>query len=324
MIGISPLTSTVGTSAIEQVNSDEFRKLDVSVRETDYVAGRENITVIVIRNTYPVPIELQSVVARNSILTSGSKIAAFDGRAPRRLRPSKTGFRFRLPNFFSVGSSKPLFEFTHQMETLSAAEPIKVDAANGAVVSIDASATVDREIQISADQGAHINIVESQSPKVDPDKSAIITPMSEIVAEYIWNTTHALLFIPSRIGIDIEIKYRISEEERSQVVSATLDIKPPISSVIFGSVFGGLIGSLAKSLTSANEFSLDWRLVVQMAGSALLAVMATIALSRKSGTQAFITVEDFFGAFVLGSLIGYQGASFFEKTVSGLHPPPSS
>ena len=49
--------------------STEFRKLDVTVRETDYVAGKRSLTAIVIRNTYPTPIKLTSVAARHSMLT---------------------------------------------------------------------------------------------------------------------------------------------------------------------------------------------------------------------------------------------------------------
>ena len=48
-------------------------------------------------------------------------------------------------------------------------------------------------------------------------------------------------------------------------------------------------------------------------GSVLMRLIAAIALSRKTGTQGFITVEDFFGGFVVGSLIGYGGSEYFEQ-----------
>jgi len=44
-----------------------------------------------------------------------------------------------------------------------------------------------------------------------------------------------------------------------------------------------------------------------------MAVIATIALSRKTGAQGFITVADFFGGFFVGVLISYEGTSYFEE-----------
>jgi hypothetical protein len=46
-----------------------------------------------------------------------------------------------------------------------------------------------------------------------------------------------------------------------------------------------------------------------------MAIIATIALSRKTGAQGFITVEDFFGGFVVGVLISYEGSSYFEEII---------
>lgn len=47
-----------------------------------------------------------------------------------------------------------------------------------------------------------------------------------------------------------------------------------------------------------------------------MSLIAAIALSRKTGTQGFITVEDFFGGFVVGALIGYGGSEYFEKAIT--------
>jgi hypothetical protein len=82
-----------------------------------------------------------------------------------------------------------------------------------------------------------------------------------------------------------------------------------------GGLAGGVIGNLARTFTETDTLNVDTRFFVKLIGSCLLSLMAVISLSRKSGSQSFITVEDFFGSFVLGSLIGYQGTAFFEKTV---------
>jgi hypothetical protein len=88
-----------------------------------------------------------------------------------------------------------------------------------------------------------------------------------------------------------------------------------IHSVILGGLAGGVIGNLARTFTETDTLNVDTRFFVKLIGSCLLSLMAVISLSRKSGSQSFITVEEFFGSFVLGSLIGYQGTAFFEKTV---------
>lgn len=46
-----------------------------------------------------------------------------------------------------------------------------------------------------------------------------------------------------------------------------------------------------------------------------MSLIAAIALSRKTSTQGFITIEDFFGAFVIGALIGYGGSEYFERAI---------
>jgi F0F1-type ATP synthase assembly protein I len=55
-----------------------------------------------------------------------------------------------------------------------------------------------------------------------------------------------------------------------------------------------------------------------------MSLIATIALSRKTGTQGFITVEDFFGGFVVGALIGYGGSAYFERAIIPPTPNPSA
>jgi hypothetical protein len=68
----------------------------------------------------------------------------------------------------------------------------------------------------------------------------------------------------------------------------------------------------AGKLGTVSEVS--WPdMLIAIGGSVIMSVIATIALSRKSGAQGFITVEDFYGGFAIGALIGYGGAQYFEK-----------
>jgi hypothetical protein len=289
----------------------EFRKLDVSIRDNDYVAGKPNITAIVIRNTYPRAVRIMSVTARHSSLNSATNDGVYSGSfnkvVPRLKIQNK--FRVRIPYLewqFASSNERPTLE------------PLYITADDGSKLTLSSDIPIDREVYITAKSGSEVVVAERPEQPTPLSRSVIVSPSSEIVSEYTWRTKNSLLFIPSRIGIDIEIQYSIGEEIRSQVVSSIFDIKPPIQSVIFGGIAGGLIGTLARTFTEADTPKFDTRFFVKIIGSCLLSIMAVVTLSRKSGSQSFITVEDFFGAFVLGSLIGYQGTAFFERTVIDL------
>jgi hypothetical protein len=67
---------------------------------------------------------------------------------------------------------------------------------------------------------------------------------------------------------------------------------------------------------SSAAASVDWQpMAVSIGASVVMSLIAAIVLSRKTGTQGFITVEDFFGGFVIGAPIGYGGSQYFEKAV---------
>ena len=57
------------------------------------------------------------------------------------------------------------------------------------------------------------------------------------------------------------------------------------------------------------------KLVGEGIAAIVMSIIAAIMLSRKTGAQSFVTVEDFFGAFAIGALIGYGGAEYFQRAV---------
>jgi hypothetical protein len=296
----------------------EFRKLDIIVRDAEYVAGRPNVTTIMVRNTYPFPIRLGTVSARHSALITATEDQISDFRA-QPMEITQRRINVRLPNFlfpFTQMSGRPMIEFGyHRRPRIS--EPIIIKATERSNVDLSTLLDPDRRIEVEVAEGANVRIRDAEQDKptaVKRVQRTEISPTSEIITGFTWSTKSWLLFLPSRVGIDIEVPYEIKGEVRSQVASCVFEIKPPIYSIVIGGIVGSLIGSAARSFTS-GQLTLDIQFIVKMFGSCLLAVMAAIALSRKSGSQAFITVEDFFGAFVLGSLIGYGGTTFFEQRV---------
>jgi hypothetical protein len=146
-----------------------------------------------------------------------------------------------------------------------------------------------------------------------------VEPHCEIVAYFQIQTNGWLLFKPARMDLNTQICYTVNGQLRTQVSSCCLDVKPPLKSIVIGSLLGAALGSLARSLQPlAAEPNPAWKwgpFAVGTGSAMVLSVMATVALSRRTGAQGFITVEDFFGGFVVGTLIGYQGQSYFDNTV---------
>ena len=153
-------------------------------------------------------------------------------------------------------------------------------------------------------------------------KTITIEPHCETLAYLEISTVGWLFFTPTRRSLNTLIKYRVNNKEKTQIVASEFDVRPPLLSMIIGSILGSILGTLAKVLNKAQ--ALEWQpLTVSLGAATVMSLIATIALSRKTGTQGFITVEDFFGGFVVGALIGYGGSAYFERTIIPSAPSPS-
>lgn len=58
-----------------------------------------------------------------------------------------------------------------------------------------------------------------------------------------------------------------------------------------------------------------WRNLFGIIGAVMLSVLTVIALSRKTGAQTLVTIQDFWGGVFIGFLIGYSGKTLFEKLI---------
>jgi uncharacterized membrane protein YfcA len=84
-----------------------------------------------------------------------------------------------------------------------------------------------------------------------------------------------------------------------------------------GAVAGAVVGSIARGLQGADS----WKtfeghlgaLTLATLLSCILSAAAVIFTARKSDTQTFISVEDFWGGALIGFVIGYSGTAAFAK-----------
>ena len=162
----------------------EFRKLDVSIRDNDYVAGKPNITAIVIRNTYPDPVRILAVTARHSSLNTATTDAVYTGSLDKGVQQQRreNKFKFRIP----------YFEWQHTSSNdRPAPEPLYISAENGSKLRLNSDIPVDRVVYITAKTGAEVIMTEPQEQSTSY-RPVTVSPSSEIVSEYKWRTNKSI------------------------------------------------------------------------------------------------------------------------------------
>jgi hypothetical protein len=86
---------------------------------------------------------------------------------------------------------------------------------------------------------------------------------------------------------------------------------------VLGTVSGGVLGWLARQLNA--DLSLETLPVISsilgVLGIIVMATILAIVLSRQESSKGFVTLEDFYGAFVVGAILGYVGAEYFKTVV---------
>lgn len=138
-------------------------------------------------------------------------------------------------------------------------------------------------------------------------------------------------FIPAKFKLQLTVIYgleaqpaddRAHDEDKRELYSNTtpftVQVRAALWSVILGSVFGGVIGSIARSLQGeGGAVAFSGPHANSTIGALLLAAIlsgaAVLFSARKSDTQSFVTVEDFWGGLLVGFLIGYSGTAAFAK-----------
>jgi hypothetical protein len=136
-------------------------------------------------------------------------------------------------------------------------------------------------------------------------------------------------FIPAKFKLQLTVIYgleasSVDDHERdgrdlySNTTPFTVQVRAALWSVILGSVVGGVIGSIARSLQGeGGAVAFSGPHANSTIGALLLAAIlsgaAVLFSARKSDTQSFVTVEDFWGGLLVGFLIGYSGTAAFAK-----------
>jgi hypothetical protein len=307
---------------------DVYGRLDVTVPEAVYEAGKVSTVTILLRNPFNEPVEILEIQGpRSSHLSEVVR----DVRASPRDKISTSKQAKKKPNWFRyfLGSLSRILVTEVSVGGFSVEFPrsrsvLNIDAKSNSETNIDTDLSNYEEVNISVDEGAKVRFLP-QVGLANPEEKKVITiePHCEAVAYFEISTVGWLFFTPTRRSLNTLIKYRVNDREKTQVVTSEFDVRPPLLSMVIGAVLGSILGTLAKVLNKAQ--TLEWQpIIVSLGAATVMSLIATIALSRKTGTQGFITVEDFFGGFVVGALIGYGGSAYFERAIIPSPTNPST
>jgi len=166
----------------------------------------------------------------------------------------------------------------------------------------------------------------ADSESSDTAKERIIPPQQEDLASFELKTAHWLLVKPKVLDLYTLIRFRVGDELHSQVVPVTLSVQPPVKSIVLGTVSGGILGWLARQLNKGilpADFSATAS-AVSVLGVIVMAMILAIVLSRQESSKGFVTLEDFYGAFVVGAILGYTGTQYFEASIKTAVGSPSA
>jgi len=116
-----------------------------------------------------------------------------------------------------------------------------------------------------------------------------------------------------------QVKYKYQGEVHHHTFEVRFTLRPPLLANGIGSIVGSIVGPLAKGLRDQGPSffsSIGIPFVAGVTLTAILSLVAVIYSSRKTGeAQPIITVEDFWGGFLVGFFVGFTGNELFGKLV---------
>jgi hypothetical protein len=196
---------------------------------------------------------------------------------------------------------------------------------------------------IARPSGVSMVVVNNYQGSSDPERvplvsslptGAALQPGSTDVWTIRLGSRRTPFFVPAKFKLQLTVVYGLeappSDEQAldqrslySNTSSFTAQVRAALWSVILGGVTGGVIGSVARSLQGAGgavAFSGPHAnsTIGAIVLAAILSGAAVVFSARKSDTQSFVTVEDFWGGVLVGFLIGYSGTAAFAK-ITGTH-----
>ena len=295
--------------------------LSVQVAAPAIQAGTQSTITLLIRNPFPEPVVIESIEAPTSApLLPRAAAPTEDGDAPERSLKKRALSWLTTMEVESINVGPLVAHFPG-----SRSRKFNVDLAPKAKLTVKHPFGPDDVVNIKGEEGAEIVL---DYPDLDRrternQRERTIPPHQDDIASFEIRTAHWLFVTPRTLNLFAVIKYKLGENRCSQVVPLSLSIRPPLIAIICGGVAGGVLGFLARLLTSGNTTFQLIPTALGVLGIVVMSVILSIVLSRQDNAKGFVTLEDFYGAFVVGVLLGYTGTGYFESILKGLPAQPS-
>jgi hypothetical protein len=290
--------------------------LSVEVKALPIIAGTIATISLIIRNPFSEAVLIESIQAPASAPLLPEKTAPASSVDSVLNAQNKRSFFHPLTSIFKDFRIKEIrFAGLLAAEFPQPKKPsIEFNLASNSKVLIKTPFVHGENIQINAKEGSEL-IYDLPSPQASSDR--VIPAHQEDLASFELKTAHWLLVKPKVLELYALIRYKIGDEPRSQVVPVTITVQPPVKSIVLGCVSGSCLGYVARQLNTGLAIdALPWgSMLMSLLGIIVMATILAIVLSRQESSKGFVTLEDFYGAFVVGVVIGYSGGEYFEKVI---------
>lgn len=296
--------------------------LSIEVNAPPIVAGTAATVSLIIRNPFAEAVVIESIQAPSSAPLLPDRAGSIENAAGGSSGLSKGSL---LKRVYSDLASIRIQEV--QFGPLIAEFPrpkrgdVYFDVEPSSKLTIKAPFNPDQDVYVKTAEGAEVVYdAPLRSPDAITDESRperVIPPQQEDLASFELKTARWLLVKPKVLNLHALIRYKVGNEPRSQVVPVTLSIQPPVKSIISGTVSGGILGYLARQLNTGlaiDSLPLG-NALISILGIIVMATILSIVLSRQESSKGFVTLEDFYGAFVVGAVLGYTGTGYFENVI---------
>lgn len=166
---------------------------------------------------------------------------------------------------------------------------------------------------------------KNEAPAAPKAVGPVVVPGGQDDVVSIDIVTNRWLFVtPRSMDVHAVLRYKVNGKSCSQVIPFQILIRPPLQSVMYGSVSGAVSGYVVRAFNVRPE-TFEWAttlaLIPGLIGIVGMALIIGMVLSHKESAKGFVTLEDFFGAFVVGVLLGAAGPSFYESVLGALPQP---
>lgn len=297
--------------------------LKVDVKSSTVIAGQPTTINLLLKNPFSESIYIESIEAPSSSLLKKEVVEIKKNKIQKEEKMIGKKWdkwdilkKFLMPD---MGIGWIYAHFSKEIEKKS----ININLDKNSKLGIKGSLEKNYELNINSNEGNEI-LLDLQEIEDKENYSRVeqnvIEMGQEDIASFEIQVKNWLFIKPRTLELYAIIRYRIGDNKKSQIIPINLHVQPPTKSIIIGTTVGGTLGYISKQLTNTGiSFGNMEAIGISLVGVIIMSVIAAVILSKREESKGFITLEDFYGAFFVGTMIGYIGTEYFDNLLSNLN-----